>query len=68
VNLAGTSCNFTITNLPFAGTVSLLGSTNLVDWSTLSTTNAADISSISLDYSFSMKNKPVRFFRSVQSP
>jgi hypothetical protein len=68
LNAAANTFSFTVTNLPFAGTISLHASTNLVAWSTLTTTNAASISGTSLDYSFSMKNKPARFFRTVQSP
>ena len=65
----GGAFNMSVTNLPIAGTISLLASTNMVTWSTVATTNAASITAgNSLQYSFPMKNKAGGFFRAVQGP
>jgi hypothetical protein len=68
LSVTGGSCNLSITNLPVDGTISLLASTNLIAWSTVATTNAANITGSSLQYSFPSTAGPRRFFRTTQIP
>lgn len=60
--------SMSLTNLPTLGTISVLASSNLVNWSTVATTNAASVSGGSLGYSFPAAAVPGKFFRTAQSP
>jgi hypothetical protein len=62
------SFDFSISNLPTDGTISLQASTNLLYWTTVATTNAASVTGNSLEYSFPPTGSPRDFFRVAQTP